>query len=153
MKRWPYLLASVVVIGVTAAAGASARAQPQPDTGVITIHVTGLINNKGDVVCSLCSSPEGYPGDCKHRQTVKAAIANQKAACVFPHKAPGDYAATIFHDEDGDGKFKRNLLGIPKEGFGFSNNFRPTVRAPTWDEAKFNFPGGQGAITINIINW
>lgn len=152
MSRWRYWIAAAVVIGVIAA-GARAWAQDQKGNGVITIHVTGLRNNKGVVVCTLCSSPEGYPNDCKNQETVKAPIASQKAACVFPHKAPGDYAATIFHDEDSDGKFKRNFLGIPKEGFGFSNNYRPTVRAPTWDEGKFNFAGGQGAITINIINW
>jgi uncharacterized protein (DUF2141 family) len=148
-----YWIAAMAVIGMTTVAGAKARAQEHQGTGVITIHVTGLINNEGDVVCTLCSSPEGYPNDCQHRETVKAAIANQKASCVFPHEAPGTYAATIFHDEDRTGKFKRNFLGIPKEGFGFSNNFRPTVRAPTWDEGKFQFAGGQGAITINIINW
>jgi uncharacterized protein (DUF2141 family) len=142
-----------VVIGVTATAEVPVQAQENPADGVITIHVTGLRNNKGNMVCTLCSSPDGYPGDCKHKVTIKAAISGNESDCVFPHKAPGDYAATVFHDEDGSGKFKRNLVGIPKEGFGFSNNYRPTVRAPTWDEGKFNFPGGHKTITINIINW
>ncbi|MGA2409242.1 MAG: DUF2141 domain-containing protein [Candidatus Binataceae bacterium] len=153
MSGWRYWIPVIVVAVAAAAVGVDAHAQNQQADGVITINVTGLRNNKGVVSCTLCSSPEGYPGDCKVQQTVKAAIAGDKAACVFPHKAPGTYAATIFHDEDNDGKFKRNLIGIPKEGFGFSNNYHPSVRAPTWDEGKFNFSGGQKAITINIINW
>ena len=78
--------------------------------GVITIRADGLRNDKGDVMCTLCSSADGYPGDCKHKVTVKASIMNKHADCVFPHKAPGDYGATIFHDEDSDGKFKRNFI-------------------------------------------
>jgi uncharacterized protein (DUF2141 family) len=150
MRFW---LMMALVIGITVAVGASARAQDSKGDGVITIHITGLRNDKGDMICTLCSSADGYPNDCKNKVTVKAPIAGQKSACVFPNKAPGDYAATVFHDEDSDGKFKRNFVGIPKEGFGFSNNFRPTVRAPTWDEGKFPFAGGQGAITIKIIYW
>src|ERR1700691_5012647 len=90
--------------------------------GVITIRATSLRNDKGDVMCMLCSSAEGYPGDCNQQVVDKASIIDKHADCVFPHKAPGYYGATIFHDEDSDGKFKLNALGIPKEGFGFSNN-------------------------------
>jgi uncharacterized protein (DUF2141 family) len=142
-----------IVIGVIAIAGVPIHAQENKSGGVITIHVDGLINDKGNLNCTLCSSADGYPGDCKDKEIVKAAIHGNQSDCVFPNKAPGDYAATVFHDEDASGKFKRNLVGIPKEGFGFSNNFRPTVRAPKWDEAKFNFSGGQRTITIHIINW
>lgn len=148
-----YWLIVLIVTSVIAAAGISADAQENQSDGVITIHVTGLRNDKGNMNCTLCSSPDGYPSDCKNKVIVKAPIQGDQSDCVFPHEAPGDYAATVFHDEDADGKFKRNLVGIPKEGFGFSNNFRPTVRAPTWDEGKFNFPGGHKTITIKIIYW
>jgi uncharacterized protein (DUF2141 family) len=147
-----YWLIVVIVTGMVVTAGTGVRAQDKAD-GVITIHVDGLINDMGDMNCTLCSSPEGYPGDCKDKVVVKAPIRRNQSDCVFPNKAPGDYGATVFHDEDSSGKFKRNLIGIPKEGFGFSNNYRPTVRAPTWDEGKFNFPGGHKTITIHIINW
>jgi uncharacterized protein (DUF2141 family) len=38
---------------------------------------------------------------------------------------PGEYALSVFHDENGDGKLARNFIGIPKEPAGFSNNYRP----------------------------
>ena len=139
------------VVGVLLSIG-SAMAQSSSD-GVITIHAVGLRNSKGDVVCTLCSSSDGYPGDCKQKTVVKASITDEQADCVFPHKASGDYGASIFHDEDGSGKFKRNLLGIPQEGFGFSNNYHPKTRAPTWNEGKFNFSGGHKTITIKMIYW
>jgi uncharacterized protein (DUF2141 family) len=146
-----WLIAMAILFAVALAAG-HASAQENND-GVITIHAAGLRNDKGDVHCTLCSSADGYPNDCKQKTVVKASIMSSGADCVFPHKAPGYYGAAIFHDEDSDGKFKRNFLGIPKEGFGFSNNFHPTTRAPTWDEGKFDFLGGAKTITINMIYW
>lgn len=153
MKRKHFWLAlGAILLGTTTMVRGRASAVENSD-GVITIRADGLRNDKGDVVCTLCSSADGYPGDCKHKVTVKASIMNKHADCVFPHKAPGDYGATIFHDEDSDGKFKRNAFGIPKEGFGFSNNYRPKVRAPSWDEGKFHFVGGDQTIIINMIYW
>jgi len=153
MSRIRYWLIVAIVVGLNAAHGVPTDAEETKGGGVITIRIDGLRNDKGNMNCTLCSSPEGYPGDCKNQVTIKAPIHGGQSDCVFPHKAPGDYAATVFHDEDADGKFKRNMIGIPKEGFGFSNNYRPTVRAPTWDEGKFNFVGGHKTITIHIINW
>jgi uncharacterized protein (DUF2141 family) len=144
---------TVAIMFATAALAVGYAPAAENQDGAITIRADGLRNDKGDVVCTLCSSSDGYPGDCKHQVKVKASIMNKHADCVFPHKAPGYYGATIFHDEDGDGKFKRNALGIPKEGFGFSNNYRPKLRAPTWDEGKFKFAGGDQTITINMIYW
>ena len=151
-RRYFWLMTVAIMFAAVAPAGFYAQAAENQD-GAITIRADGLRNSKGDVVCTLCSSAEGYPGDCKHKVTVKASIVGDHADCVFPHKAPGYYGATIFHDEDGDGKFKRSALGIPKEGFGFSNNYRPKFRAPTWDEGKFHFAGGDKTITINMIYW
>lgn len=39
---------------------------------------------------------------------------------------PGRYALNAFHDENGNGDLDTNVLGIPKEGYGFAND--PTAR-------------------------
>ena len=49
----------------------------------------------------------------------------------------GDYAIALFHDRNSDGKCNRNLLGIPTEGYGFSNNVLPILRTPSFDKTKF----------------
>jgi uncharacterized protein (DUF2141 family) len=49
----------------------------------------------------------------------------------------GRYALAIFHDENGDGKMNKNMLGIPKEGYGVSNNVKNLMSAPTFKEAAF----------------
>ena len=73
--------------------------------------------------------------------------------CVFGGRfAAGDYAVTLFHDEDGSGKFKSNMIGYPLEGYGFSNNVVPQFSAPTFDQCKFHYDGtGWKQIPVKMI--
>ena len=73
--------------------------------------------------------------------------------CVFSGNfAAGDYAVTLFHDEDSSGKFKSNFVGYPLEGYGFSNNVVPQFSAPTFDQCKFHYDGtGWTQIPVKMI--
>lgn len=50
----------------------------------------------------------------------------------------GDYAFSMFHDENSDDEFNLNFLGIPKEPYGFSNNVKPKFSAPSYKACKFS---------------
>jgi len=50
----------------------------------------------------------------------------------------GDYAISMYHDKNADGKCNLNFLGVPTEPYGFSNNFRPKFSAPTFTDCQFN---------------
>jgi uncharacterized protein (DUF2141 family) len=66
---------------------------------------------------------------------------------VFEGLGAGTYAIAAYHDEDNDDKFDRFLL-ILREGYGFSNDVRPGLRAPAFDEAAFNVPPGGIAVSF-----
>ena len=51
------------------------------------------------------------------------------------------------HDENGNDKLDSNFMGMPTEGYGFSNNPR-VMRAATFDEARFNVPAAGTSIQI-----
>ena len=59
------------------------------------------------------------------------------------------YSAVVYHDENSNSKFDRNFLGIPKEGYGFSNNPDVKFRPPSYKEAEFEVRI-KGEITINL---
>ena len=67
----------------------------------------------------------------------------------FSNLPPGTYAAKVMHDENDNGKLDTNFMGMPIEGYGFSNNPQ-LLRKPTFDEAKFDLGAGGGAITIHL---
>jgi uncharacterized protein (DUF2141 family) len=119
----------------------------------IKVAVTGMRNNNGRVACSLWPGPAGFPRDDSHiLKNVTAPIQNGNSECVFAGVPAGDYAITLFHDEDSSGKFKTNIVGYPLEGYGFSNNYVPQLRAPTFDETKFHYDGtGWKELSVKMI--
>ncbi len=49
---------------------------------------------------------------------------------------PGNYAISIFHDKNANGKLDKNFLGIPKESYGFSNNPPSTFGPPKFEKSR-----------------
>lgn len=72
--------------------------------------------------------------------------------CEFKKIPAGTYAVTILHDENSDGKMNFNWIGMPTEGYGFSNGATATLLPPSFDAASFRFDGeGILSITIKIV--
>jgi uncharacterized protein (DUF2141 family) len=146
-------LAALALLLVAVALPGLSRAQDAANAG-IKVEVTGFRNDKGQLGCSLWHGPEGFPRDDSHiLKHVWAPIKNAHGECVFAGPFPaGDYAVTLFHDENGNGKFDSNMIGYPLEGYGFSNNVVPQFRAPTFDQCKFQYAGnGSKQISVKMI--
>ncbi len=58
----------------------------------------------------------------------------------FDDIPPGTYALALFHDENSNYELDQNFIGIPQEGFGFSNNAFGNFGPPNFNAAKFDFP-------------
>jgi|SRR5208282_4653079 len=136
-----------------AAAASPARAGDAAKAGGIKVEVTGFRNDKGQLGCSLWPGPEGFPRDDSHISGhVWAPIHGGRGECVFGGVPAGDYAVTLFHDENGNGKFDSNFFGYPLEGYGFSNNAKAQFKAPSFDETKFHYDGtGTKQISVQMI--
>jgi uncharacterized protein (DUF2141 family) len=77
--------------------------------------------------------------------TASKAVASQtapmqggKARLVFAGLAPGRYALRVFADENGNGKLDTNLMGMPTERYGFSNDAKGNRAAPDFEAAAFS---------------
>jgi uncharacterized protein (DUF2141 family) len=150
-RRWVALMALAIATGAhthIAYGGAEGTAE---SGNRLRVRVVGLRNNKGDVCCSLFSSAEDFPTNRDLlATTVTAPILDGTAICEFAAIAPGTYAVALFHDENSDGKFNRDWLGMPKEGFGFSNDAPARWHAPSFNTASFRFIGGISEILVHI---
>lgn len=65
------------------------------------------------------------------------AVESNTETIVIDDLPKGEYAFILYHDINSDGKMNRKFIGIPKEPFGFSNNVRPKLAKPTFEECKF----------------
>jgi uncharacterized protein (DUF2141 family) len=64
-------------------------------------------------------------------------ISYNKCVIVIENLKPGKYAFKFFHDENMNDKLDTSWMGIPKEGFGFSNNPSMTFGPPSFDKTIF----------------
>ena len=135
-----FRLETVIILALLLLANQPVRAASEDD-GRIRVAVTGVRSDRGYVRCSIWSSALGFPRNARNAvQTVTAEIANRQAVCDFK-VSPGTYAVAVYHDENANGKFDTGLFGIPKEGYGASNDARGFMGPPRFNDAKFIYKG------------
>lgn len=104
------------------------------------INITGLRNNNGKVLISIYNSQTGFP-DVVERAVIKdqVSVKNKSAEFVYEFKK-GDYAIAVLHDENSNMKMDTKAFGLPKEGYGFSNNVMGIMGPPSFKKAAIHFP-------------
>ena len=136
---------SLTIALAMAAMTGAVEAQPAS----LTVHIANLRGRKGVVHACLTRDPRHFP-DCRGdplavRSTVPASAASLRFAAL----PAGRYAITLFHDENRNQRLDM-LLGMPREGFGFSGNPRIRFGAPKFREVTIALPPGQTDQTIRM---
>ena len=140
-----YLLALVLV------PGKPFQAQAIRPANVIHIQVEGLRSDRGQVICSLYSSPKGFPKDSQRAfARANSLISGKQGACEFRGLEPGTYAVAVFRDENFNGKLDTGFLGVPREGVGASNGATGHFGPPKFNAAAFHYSGGRLDLKITI---
>jgi uncharacterized protein (DUF2141 family) len=148
LKRWRLTAVLGALLSITICHQPSAS----PGIGTISAHVERLRNNHGQVICTLFTPSDKFPDHSHKGMTIKVPIQAKQAICRFENVKFGTYAIVAFHDENHDGEFNQNWLGLPKEGFGFSDN-PGTLRKPVFEDAKFTVDQPVVDITIKLNYW
>jgi uncharacterized protein (DUF2141 family) len=124
------------------------------DTGTLKVRVTGARNTKGKIGVTLFQNAQGFPDDTSkaiRQESVEIDPKTMSTQVIFKDLPQGTFAISVLHDENGNGKMDKNFVGMPKEGYGASNNPSKKRRAPTFDEAKFSLNTSEQAIEITLI--
>lgn len=107
-------------------------------SGRIVVEIGVFRNTKGLARISLFNQSKGFPSEHKYCLISKSIKLDTTVIAVeFDSLTFGDYALSVLHDENENGKIDTNIFGIPKEGYGVSNNVNPKMRAPYFKEAVF----------------
>jgi uncharacterized protein (DUF2141 family) len=116
----------------------------------LNVTLTSVHSGKGKVMLALFRQAEGFPSSHEKAFKLMQAPARQGDLRVsFPALPAGTYALAVYHDENADGKLNTNMLGIPKEGYAFSNNVRPKFSAPDFQDAAFSVDAST-VITLQV---
>lgn len=119
------------------------------DGGTVSIEVDGLRSDRGEVRGALFASRDGWTEEGHQIATCTAHVHGHVARCVIEEVPPGDYAFAFLHDEDDDGELDRDWIGVPQEGFGFSNDARPGLGAPSFESARFSHDGRETDLVVH----
>jgi uncharacterized protein (DUF2141 family) len=118
-------------------------------TGTLEVDVDGLRNGKGSIQACVTRDRKHFP-DCKSDPAaVTQTVPTNAHRLTFAGLPPGEYAVALFHDENANSRFD-TMLGIPREGFGFSRS--PVVRfgAPRFDKVSMQLGPGFTRIRVRI---
>jgi len=137
-------------LALVLAAGVGLEAAEAQQGNTISVVVSGLRNNKGDVRCGLHNSASTFPKDGQEYKGVIAPIVNQTATCTFTDVPPGVYAVAYFHAENGETKLRTGMFGQPLEGYGFSRNASGTMGPPSFNAAAYTYSGGATTWPVTI---
>lgn len=120
--------------------------------GNLTVQADGLRSQRGQLCVRLFGNSRGFPdGSASGVKGQCYKISENPMVLTFNNLTSGNYAVAVFHDTNGDGKLNRNSLGMPTEGYGFSNNPAYTrTGPPNYGETTFLLAGSNTNVRIRM---
>jgi uncharacterized protein (DUF2141 family) len=146
-------LACASPLGARAAETAALCKAPGTPPGAPRLHVT--VSGARRVAGNITFSLYGEDGALflKHHGWIaqtRVTLTGPAAEACFAVSAPGTYAVAVFHDENDNHHFDTNLLGLPKEGYGFSNDAAISLGPPAFEAVRMTVQPGDNAVSIKL---
>lgn len=107
----------------------------------ITVQFSEINPVQGKIYVALYNAAADFMKEDKNYGNCITPVNSCIAECILENIPDGKYAITVFHDENGNGKLDTGMFGIPKEGYGFSNNARGMFGPPSFGDSSFEVKG------------
>ena len=146
MKRLFLVAALVSLVGSLSMLTLHAQ---QPQAGTIEVTIEGPKVKKGQLMASIYNSEANFMKQ-PYRTVTLPVEPGKDLVLAFNNIPTGTYALAVFHDENNNNELDTNWMGIPREGYGFSNNVRPTFRPANFEESQFTHTGQTMSLTVKV---
>jgi len=161
-QRWATAFGLLVPL---LAYGQPLRAQPQasgetaapcstadpPEAPRLLISVTGAHSARGNITFTLYGEkPASFLAHKGSIAIARVMLAGTEATACFAVSAPGVYALAVYHDENNNHRLDRTLIGLPAEGYGFSNDAPVRLGPPSFNAARFPVRPGANPVAIRL---
>ena len=117
----------------------------------LTIKISNIDKIQGEIKVGIFDSETHFLKIGYAIKNYSIKVQDNTATLIITDLPKGDYAVTLYHDENSDNKMNTNFIGIPKEPYGFSNNFAPKMSAPKFKDCKFTFLESK-TLNIKLLN-
>lgn len=141
----------VGAFNVTQTVAAADTAMPVAG-GAVEVRVEGLASTRGTVYASIFLSAEGFPGDKGMAFAYRAVPAQDGTVVLVFNEVPaGEFGVAVLHDADENQELSFNLLGMPKEDYGFSRDARAMFGPPKFEKAAVSLQAGESkTLTVRV---
>ena len=120
----------------------------------LSLNIDELRSDRGAVHVAVYDREDSFAKSLKpYRLRIYKVPADRKLVIRLDSIPPGRYALAAYHDENGNGNLDKNMLGIPKEPYGFSNNPRAKWSAPKYEEVSFALNGQPARLSVSVKTW
>lgn len=117
----------------------------------VEVTITGLKTSKGQIVIGVFRDDATFQKENAFlsKSFRKEEIIEGKMKVTFSLE-PGVWGLTLLDDEDSSGLMEYSFIGIPREGFGFSDYYHSGLTKPKFDAFKFTLEKEKKKITIKV---
>ncbi len=139
--RWlgPVILAFVAIASATA------------EAGTLKIEVDGFEDLTGGLMIAVFNSEDHFPSETeKAVKSLKAAVTADTMTVAIKGLPVGQYAVSLYHDVNGNGKLDTGLFGAPTEPYGFSNNARGFAGPPSYAATLVSVSEDETRISVTV---
>lgn len=121
--------------------------QPSPGSGTLTVILSGMTSDEGSLVYAIWSGPQGWL-ETNNIDDGSVPVKDGSSEIRFESLPYGEYAISVYHDLNDNGKIDTGLFRIPKEPLGTSNDAKIRFGPPRYEDAAFILH--QPELTIHI---
>lgn len=117
----------------------------------LTIEFENIRDDQGFLIVTVYPSEDIWLDDIDELEHIfpKENIVNGRMSVTIDEIPSGIYAVAMMDDENEDGKMKYNFIGMPREGYGFSRNFKVRLSKPKFEDCVLELKNDT-TIQINV---
>lgn len=130
-----------------AAAGLAMMLAQTAQAGSLSVVITGIEEQKGEIRVALYDSSESFDQGGPAFWGGLQPVTGQQETIIIDDLESGRYAIKLFHDADSDGEMDANMMGMPAERYGFSGK-SDRRGPPLWQDAVFDVVEGDNNLAI-----
>ena len=117
----------------------------------MTLVITNLRSADAPVMVGLYNKKEHFLSLEAQLKEYKFVPVGNTLTAQITDREYGEYAIAAYQDENSSGKIDKNFIGIPKEGYCFSNNIKPKTKAPSYKDCKFDYDEKSNTLTMEMV--
>lgn len=117
----------------------------------LRLMVDNLKTSAGEIEVGVYTTKNKFPDENDEFKKLRFKPKHGKIDVMIKDLPYGELAFAIYHDVNNNGKIDKNAIGIPKERYAFSNNIKPTIKAPSFDDCKFSYSEKSSTVKISLL--